>query len=421
MIPVALPQYTSFRTLASGATGYYWTCPTLYRKAGCPYRSAALGINLSQKELDLAAAVWNGRLEAWRKERATPHQQHDTSRYGTVEWLTNAYLKHSSFLERVDVFSRPDYARAFKRICDLQIERQDGTKARVGDAMVTNIAVSTAEKIYAAFGATRMGEKVLTYCKAMWKRMQPHYPELFRTDTPNPWEGVTRKRRQKKTKGHVDRDTVYAFANGAIEHGRGELAAAAVLAFEWLMRPSSIGAGYAPWTGYRASDHPDKIRLKHRKTDELALHPLEYVERDEETGEEIVIKLYEDAEKVLAQTPRYGTSIVCKKNGQLFGDGTFLAHELREMADKLRKEGLPIPEGFSLDKCRHGGMTELEEAGLTEGQGRALSKHKTAAAYRGYAKETEKRVLEATKKRFGHSEQPKIANENNGIKKGKKA
>lgn len=49
-------------------------------------------------------------------------------------------------------------------------------------------------------------------------------------------------------------------------------------------------------------------------------------------------------------------------------------------------------------------MTELEEKGLTEGQGRVLSKHKTASAYRGYAKETEKRVLEATKKRFGRSE-----------------
>ena len=43
-------------------------------------------------------------------------------------------------------------------------------------------------------------------------------------------------------------------------------------------------------------------------------------------------------------------------------------------------------------------MTELEEAELTEGQGRALSGHKTAQAYRGYAKETMLRALAATKK-----------------------
>ncbi|MDR9809567.1 hypothetical protein [Rhizobium hidalgonense] len=91
------------------------------------------------------------------------------------------------------------------------------------------------------------------------------------------------------------------------------------------------------------------------------------------------------------------------------------------MADKIRKTDKRVPEGFSLDKCRHGGMTELEESGLTEGQGRVLSKHKTAAAYRGYAKETEKRVLEATKKRFGHSEPAEKLNKNNGRKTKKEA
>ncbi|MBD9450128.1 MULTISPECIES: hypothetical protein [unclassified Rhizobium] len=58
-----------------------------------------------------------------------------------------------------------------------------------------------------------MAEKVVTYCKAMWKRMKPHHPELFRTDTPNPWHGVTLKRRKKQTNGHVNRETVYAFAS----------------------------------------------------------------------------------------------------------------------------------------------------------------------------------------------------------------
>jgi hypothetical protein len=47
-------------------------------------------------------------------------------------------------------------------------------------------------------------------------------------------------------------------------------------------------------------------------------------------------------------------------------------------------------------------MTELEEAALTEGQGRALSRHKTAQAYRGYAKETFDRALSATRKRHAH-------------------
>src|SRR5262245_31314547 len=39
-----------------------------------------------------------------------------------------------------------------------------------------------------------------------------------------------------------------------------------------------------------------------------------------------------------------------------------------------RRVGLPL---FTRDACQHGGMTELEEAALTEGQGRAFSGHAT--------------------------------------------
>ena len=47
-------------------------------------------------------------------------------------------------------------------------------------------------------------------------------------------------------------------------------------------------------------------------------------------------------------------------------------------------------------------MTELEEAELTTGQGRALSGHRTDRAYGGYAKQTMERALAATRKRHAH-------------------
>ena len=43
---------------------------------------------------------------------------------------------------------------------------------------------------------------------------------------------------------------------------------------------------------------------------------------------------------------------------------------------------LDLPSTFTLDACRHGGMTELEAAELTDGQGRALSGHRCQRAYR---------------------------------------
>jgi hypothetical protein len=57
-----------------------------------------------------------------------------------------------------------------------------------------------------------------------------------------------------------------------------------------------------------------------------------------------------------------------------------------KLVRRLRDEA-GLPPAFTLGACRHGGMTELEEAELTDGQGRALSAHK-CRAYEGYAKRT---------------------------------
>lgn len=414
MVPMKMPHYVSVKIKKDGSKSFFWACPTVFKKAGAPFASVTLGHNLSQRELNEAAAVWNERLDGWKKER-NPFLQPDTSRFGTVEWLTNAYQRHDSFLERVAEFSRPDYRRVFDRVCEVKIKSAvTGANMRVGDMKINSIAVSTAEKIYKAFqdeGAARTSEKVITYCKAMWKRMRPHHPDLFRPDVPNPWEGVTVKRREKATKGHADRSVVYAFANGAIAEGKPELAAAAVLAFEWLMRPTSIGAGYAAWAGYRGESAPDKIIIGHRKNKERAEHPLEYLEEDGN-----VVLLYPEAEEILSRIPRAGLALVCRASGHLYGDGTRLSQDVKDMADKLAEKGISV-KGFTLDKARHGGMTELEEMGLTEGQGRALSKHRTGAAYRGYAKDTEKRVLEATKKRMGISENSENVSKINASKR----
>src|SRR5262245_39948153 len=48
-----------------------------------------------------------------------------------------------------------------------------------------------------------------------------------------------------------------------------------------------------------------------------------------------------------------------------------LVHLLRDEAG--------LPPTFTLDACRHGGMTELEEAELTDGQGRAPARPRSTA------------------------------------------
>jgi len=359
---VVLPANVQAKPLKSGATGFYWVLPTVYKKAGCPWQSCPLGENLSQQELDSAAEACNSRLAEWREDRARPEPKvrslADHFRYGTVGWLLDYYVTCDAFLERVAEPSRPDYLNIYKRLCTMRTS----TGVRYGDLHIKEFGTLTAISAYkqvVATGALRTAEKVLMYCETAWARMYPLYPALFRRDVPIPWNAVTKKRREMKKKGHLDRNTTYRFAWGAIEKGRPELGAAAVLAYDFLMRPSSIAAGYAEWENYRSPSAPDKFKVRHRKNGGEVDHPLE---AQMVVGGEIrLVGFYAEAERVFAQVPRRHQSIVSKRNGTLYGDSSLLAQEIRELADLL---GMPE---VTLERARHGGMTELEESALTEG------------------------------------------------------
>jgi hypothetical protein len=235
-------------------------------------------------------------------------------------------------------------------------------------------------------------------CRKAWKVVRRLYPDEFDRKEPNPWLGATLEKRVIKKKPAVTRDQVYSFAYGAIEAGEVEAAAVAVICFEWLQRPENVVAGHIKWNGYR--NPKPIIRIEHHKTGETVDHPLEAVEADG-----TVVKFYEDAEEILAKLPKRGVPMILREIGK-GKSKPFAFSTMQHKVQELRKD-LGLPSYFTFDACRHGGMTELEEAELTEGQGRALSAHRTSQAYSGYAKRTEKRLLSATRKRHAH----RLANE----------
>jgi hypothetical protein len=163
-----------------------------------------------------------------------------------------------------------------------------------------------------------------------------------------------------------------------------------VICFEWLQRPENVLAGYVRWSDYRSPKAPAVIWIEHHKTGAKVPHPLE------ETTENGCVLFYAEAEAVLAKVPRRGTPIVLRQ----YQDGTIKPWNNMRLGKVVRdlRAKLGLPETFTLDACRHGGMTELEEAELTDGQGRALSAHRSEA-YERYAKRTLKRALGATRKR----------------------
>jgi hypothetical protein len=404
------PRFVVVKQLPSGTTAFYFNVPKYHLEKGCPNLNQALGTSYEEACGDDGkggrAAPLNARFEEWQSIAAGMPME-SLVQIGTVYWLFRTYKTTKAYLEKVSPRSRTDYERTMHLVADTLTNKGD----RVGSRMIKAISPQGADKIYERIiglidgegepTRLRQGEKAVKLCSKAWRVVQRLYPAEFDRNNIDPWKGVTLKRRIKKTKAAVTREQVYKFAWGCIERGRPEPAAAAVICFEWLQRPENVLAGEIKWSDYRTNNSPGQIRIEHHKTGKFVLHPLE------EWTDEGRILFYEEAEKILSHLPRRGIPMIVREIKppksrpkdpiihQLFSFSGF-----QKIVQTMRAE-IGVPKHFTLDACRHGGMTELEEAELTDGQGRALSAH-SSKAYDGYAKRTEKRALSATRKRFAH-------------------
>jgi hypothetical protein len=245
----------------------------------------------------------NGLFDEWNTNRKGGLLERGRLvRYGTVDWLFREYLKSESCKERVSARTRPDYERIMHLVCSVLTKKGDN----IGDRSIRSITPRAADKIYSIVTEgprgprLRQAEKVISVCRHAWRVVHRLYPDLFDKSVPNPWTGVTKKRRVLTTKSAATREDVYRFAWGAIDAGCPEAAAAAVICFEWLQRPENVVGGYLTWPDYRPSDFPHALRITHHKTGAVVWHPLEEITSDGP------VRFYPEAEDILdsAAAPR---------------------------------------------------------------------------------------------------------------------
>ena len=398
-----LPRYVIPKRLKSGRIAFYFNVPRIYLNAGCPRLNEPLGDDYAaacgHDGKAGRAATLNGLFDEWDQSRkGLPISSEAAPAIGSVDWLFREYKQSKAYTEKVAIRSRKNYEWAMREVGNT-LNRKG---VRIGNLPIKSITPRAADKLYDIFTVggsgerLRTAEKLVALCRKAWRVVHRLYPAEFAKDITNPWPGVTMKTRAKLVKAAVTREQVYAFAKGCIAHDEVEVAAAAVICFEWLQRPENVIAGHLKWSDYRSGQFPTAIKIVHHKTGQVVLHPLEEAQPGGQT-----VKFYGDAEEVLAKLPRCGLPMILRE----VDDGKSKPYSMsgvQKIVQRMRKE-LKLPATFTLDACRHGGMTELEEAELTDGQGRALSAHKTQQSYEGYAKRNLPRALSATRKRYAHT------------------
>jgi hypothetical protein len=411
------------KRLASGRIAYYWEPRRRDRLVGFSLGGEALGSDYAAARD--RAIMLNAHLDDWRAGRGGARDLDAGARAGTVDWWIERYLRSRAYAA-LSARSQRDYRGALHRLADLPTRLTDatGNPIRVGTLPVGSLSPAAVDRLYEKLRdggrVTRQANLVMDVARKAWSVVSRKYPATFKVPAEgvqeggrvaaiNPFAGLER------TYGHgttqpATRAEAFALADALVAIGHPALGVVALVAFEWLQRPENVIAGHLTWGQYRPSHRPDSVEIFHHKTGERLWLKLEVEDR---RGRRWL--LYPELEARLAALPRLGVPVVMlqPQRGPRDTTGCRPARLYSESyADHLVQKARAkagLPKHVTLAACRHGGMTLLGDAELTEQGVMALSGHATPAAARLYVKRTERQRLSAAIRRRKYLEEQGLA------------
>jgi hypothetical protein len=381
------PSNMIAKRLRDGSIAYYWNMHVRYKRAGFPLDREALGPDYAMAIK--RAAELNRHLDDWRRGRGTVKDIDLQPGFGTLEWLVERYKGSNAWKDKVSDRSRYEYDRAFK----LVLRHPLTSGADLGSAALGAITARGVDKLY---GKLKVGTRVAMRLRQAnlcmirmaraWDAVRRLYPTVVPAD--NPFRGVELKHGKATTRA-ASRAEAYALHAALIAAGEPHLAAVPLICFEWHQRPENVLAGHLTWADYRPTDRPNMVRVLHNKTGVLVSLPL----IDNEGP------LFPELTQYLDGLERLGIPVVLMKpKAEGAPAKPFLLRTARNrIRAAARKAGLA--DDLTLAACRHGGLTELGDAELTEQGIMALSGHVVPDAARGYIKRTEVQRATGARKR----------------------
>lgn len=392
-----LPRYTRPRPRANGEIGFFWEPPTWARPTKdketgekvrvirhgrpCPVESTPLGTNLAAAAAQ--ADELNAVFDSWMAGETTEIAK------GSVAWLFAWYRTQDRFTSK-SAKTRKDYQRIMDRICDVPMKV--GT---LGEKKASAIDAETADKLYARFKkqGKRMGAYAMQVCRLTWTWAVRHKKTTGVTDNPflkmSIATGATEGNRET-TRAEYD-----LYREKARELGFQSMATAAALSFEFCQRVWDVFGFVDPdgakkrgfvWSDYRPGE---TFGFKQSKTGKVMRLPLyEVVDRQK-------VALYPELEEELQRTPRKGLLIVVEER-----NGLPYAERRMSGVHRMICEAAGLPKKMTFTGFRHGGATELGDAGVEDL--RPVTGHDLTSTTKVYNKINERKARAIGLKRREH-------------------
>ena len=383
MKPAGWPRYMLAKRLSSGHVAYYWNARNRDIACGFTLHREALGIDYALAKV--RADQLNSHLDAWRQGKDAERSLEASPHFGTVDWWLETYCRSPAF-EKLKDRTKPSYRYQLRLLADITTRTSD----RLGQLPAKSITPSAVDKIYETLRGGKDGKKLrsanhtIDIAKKAWAVVQRTHPHQF--VQANPFVGLTRFR-ASTTIQHATRAEAFALSDAIRTYGHPHLAVVPLVRFEWLQRPENVLAGHLSWSDYRPTERPNHVRIVHHKTGQVIWHPLQL------GGE----RFYPELENALARLDKIAVPIVATTGERGAAHPYSFSYAKRIVREARRAANLP--EHVTMTACRHGGMTELGDAELTEQGVMSLSGHRTPDAARGYVKRTDAQRLAAARKR----------------------
>ena len=350
MKPAGWPRYMIAKPLRSGQAGYYWNARKSDIDGGFKLQREALGKDYGQA--CARAEPLNAQLDGWREGRHDVPSLDASPRFGSVDWWIESYYRSPAFQKLKDR-TKPSYRYQLSLLADIETR----TGGRLGALPVRSITPAAVDKIYQALRGGEEGTKLrranitIDIAKKAWTVVQRTHPQQF--VLLNPFVGLTRIRSTSVIQ-HTTRAEAFALSDAIRSYGHPHLAIVPLVCFEWLQRPENVLAGHLSWTDYRPPERPNHVKIVHHKTGIVVWHPLEAA------GE----RFYPELEQNLEELEKLAVAIVVTPGERGPTRPYSFSYAKRIVREAKRAAGLP--EHVTMTACRHGGMTELGDAELTE-------------------------------------------------------
>lgn len=378
------------KKLRDGSVAYYWNPLPRDRRKGFTLHSEALGNDYATA--CERANLLNAHLMDWRAGREATKDLDTQPGHGTVDWLVERYLRSDPWNEDVSERSRPEYRRAFKLVTDHRTKSGN----RVGEYKLSAFTALAVDKLYKALKDGPRGPRlrqanvcVLRMAYA-WDVVRRLHPSVVPAE--NPFVGVSLKHGRSTTRA-ATREEAYALHRALMAANEPHLAVVPLVCFEWHQRPENVVAGHFKWSDWRPGGLP-YVRVVHHKTNAIVDMQLGDAEGP----------FFPELMSYLDRLEHLGLEVVLRRpQRRKPGDAALVGLKFtqRDARKRVRRAATAagLPTDLTLAACRHGGLTELGDAGVTEQEGMAASGHSTPEAHRGYVKKTAPQRLNALRKR----------------------